>query len=128
MDIYKNISIFKKDNNGDDKKPTHDITASKKLPDGSYSKSVNVGSAWTREGNSGKYLSGAFRNAKEYEGKQFDGYSLIKDSDLTKLLKAYEALMQKLNSPLGDAYPTEMDKNVPSVSDINYDDPNSIPF
>ena len=28
MQTYKNISIFKKDNGGDGKKPTHDITAS----------------------------------------------------------------------------------------------------
>jgi len=126
MDIYKNISIFKKDNGGDNSKPTHDITASKKLPDGSYSKAVNVGSAWTRDGANGKYLSGLLRNDREYQGKVFDGYTLIKDSDLNKLMKMAESLLQKTNSPLKEGYPTEVEVGVPEVSlDIN---PEDIPF
>lgn len=126
MQTYKNITIFKKDNGGDEKKPTHDITANTKLPDGTYSKSINVGSMWTREGQNGKYLSGMLNNEREYEGKVFDGYVLIKESDYKKLLKMAESLLQKTNSPLQEGYPTEVELGVPSVSDdIN---PEDIPF
>jgi len=117
MQTYKNISIFKKDNGGDDKKPTHDITASTKLPDGTYSKAVNVGSMWTREGTKGKYLSGQFSNEREYNGQVFDGYVLVNEKELKKVLDLAQAMVQKTKSPLKDGYPTEVELGVPAVSD-----------
>lgn len=117
MQTYKNISIFKKDNGGDTTKPTHDITASTKLQDGTYSKSVNVGSMWTRDGAKGKYLSGQFSNSREYQGKVFDGYVLVNEEELKKVLSLAEAMVQKTKSPLKDGYPTEVEVGVPNVSD-----------
>jgi len=114
---YKNISVFKKEVSDDPKKPTHDISVSAKLPDGTYEKSVNVGSMWTKDGAKGKYLSGQFSNAREYQGKVFDGYVLVKEDELKKVLDLAEAMVQKTKSPLKDGYPTEVEVGVPNVSD-----------
>lgn len=118
---YKSLAIFKKEPTDDPKKPTHDLTASLQNPDGTYEKSVNVGSAWTKDGQKGKYLSASFNKSREWEGKTISGYVLVREDELDKVIKLAEAMQAKLNSPLGDAYPTEFEE--PTMLD-----PNSIDF
>lgn len=49
--MIKNFSIFKQDNKGDDKKPTH--TISTKVSE----EFVTIGCCWTKDSTNGKYLS-----------------------------------------------------------------------
>lgn len=122
MKLYKSLAIFKKDPTDDPKKPTHDVTASLQNPDGTYEKSINVGSAWTKDGQKGKYLSVGLSKSRTWEGKTLSGYVLVNEDELNKVLKLAEAMQQKLNSPLGDSYPTEVEPDVPVVSNINPED------
>ena len=127
MQTYKFISVFKrKAKEGVEVNPAapgYDITVSNKNPDGSYGKSINVGALWLKDGQAGKYYSGNFSNTNG----EYTGYVLVREDELTKVLKLAEAMEQKLRSPLGDGYPTEVEKGVPVVSNIELN-PEDIPF
>lgn len=129
MKTYKNFNVFKKEpKEGEEvnpNAPTYDITTSEKNPDGTYGKSVNIGAIWLKEAKTGKkYFSAQLSKTIGY----FSGYVIVREDELTKALKLAEAMEQKLRSPLGYAYPTEVEPNVPVVSNISYDNPEDIPF
>lgn len=77
--MSKNFSIFKKDNKGDDKKPTHSI--SMKVGD-DY---VEVGACWTKDSTNGKYLScklsDAWVNAKD-STKSRKAYMIVAEDEI----------------------------------------------
>lgn len=112
---YKSLAIFKKDPTDDPKKPSHDVTASLQKPDGTYEKSVNVGSAWTKDGQKGKYLSVGLSKQREWEGKKFSGYVLVDEQELDKLVESLRIKTTNPDYPLSD----------PNVDTL---DPNSIDF
>jgi uncharacterized protein (DUF736 family) len=50
----KYFNIFKKDNGGDEKKPTHSMSAKINEDDEKY---TEIGACWTKEFSGGKFLS-----------------------------------------------------------------------
>jgi len=128
MKTYKNFNVFKREpKDGEEvnpNAPTYDITTSEKNPDGTYGKSVNIGAIWLKEAKTGKkYFSAQLSKTIG----DFSGYVIVREDELTKVLKLAEAMQQKLSSPFGDSYPTEVEKGVPVVSNIELN-PEDIPF
>jgi len=124
---YKSFTVFKRKEVTSDKAPGYDALTSYQNPDGTYEKSINIGGVWLREGKDGsKFFSGKLSDTRTHEGNTYPGYCLVSEVELNKVIALAEAMQQKLNSPLGDAYPTEVEPGNPVLS--NYDDPSSIPF
>lgn len=117
MQIYKNITISKinDDASTDPKKPSHNLTVSDK----DYQNKINVGRLWTKESQYGKFLSGKMSDFYQGKEKAFDGYVIVSEQELEKVLKLAEAMEQKLRSPLGDAYPTDVEE-FPEPSDFDF--------
>lgn len=106
---YKNITIQKiSDHGGQAKTPTHRIV----VADENYENKQGVGKLWTKESSYGKFLSGQFdKNWKsEKDGKEYSGYSIVKDSDLDELEKlAYDNLPKTVQGVPDMEYPTDSD-------------------
>lgn len=125
---YKSFTIFKRKEVTSEKAPGYDALASIQNPDGTYEKSVNIGGVWLREGRDGsKFFSGKLSDTRTYEGSTFAGFCIVSEVELNKLIELAQAMVQKTNSPLKDGYPTEVEKGVPYVSDIE-PNPEDIPF
>ena len=115
---YKSCTIFKRKEVTSDKAPGYDALTSLQNPDGTYEKSINIGGVWLREGKDGnKFFSCKLSDTRTYEGNTFPGFVIVNEVELNKIIALAEAMEQKLRSPLGDAYPTEVELGVPSVSD-----------
>lgn len=122
MKRYKNFSVFKRKEVKSDKAPGYDALTSYQNPDGTFEKSINIGGVWLKESKDGsKYFSGKLSDSREWEGKTISGYCIVSEVELDKVIKLAEAMQAKLNSPLGDDYPTEFEE--PTMLD-----PNSIDF
>lgn len=124
--IYKTISTVKA-KEPKENQPTHYLVAKENKD--SQDKEF-VASLWAKSGetNGVKYnfLSGEM--SKKFEGeKPREGFVIVKVSELERVIKLAEAMEQKLRSPLGDGYPTEVEKGVPVVSNIELN-PEDIPF
>lgn len=125
---YKSFTIFKRKEVTSDKAPGYDALTSYQNPDGTYEKSINMGGVWLRDAKDGsKFFSGKLSDTRTHEGNTYPGFVIVNEVELNKVLALAEAMEQKLRSPLGDNYPTEVEEGVPQVT--NYDvDPSSIPF
>jgi len=125
---YKTFTIFKRKEVTSEKAPGYDALASAQNPDGTYEKSVNIGGVWLREGKDGaKFFSGKLSDTRDYQGTTFPGFCIVNEEELKKVLELAQAMLQKANSPLKDGYPTEVEKGVPYVSNIELN-PEDIPF
>lgn len=125
---YKSFTIFKRKEVTSEKAPGYDALTSYQNPDGTYEKSINIGGVWLREGKDGsKFFSGKLSDTRIHEGNTYPGFCLVNEVELNKIIQLAEAMQQKLSSPLGDAYPTEVEKGVPVVSNIELN-PEDIPF
>lgn len=103
----KNFSIFKQDNKGDDKKPTH--TISTKVGE----EFVTIGVCWTKDSTNGKYLSCKLQDV--YKDKP--GFEIQQELPIeTTVTGTPPVKMSKATSSNDIDYPTEQ---------INADD---IPF
>ena len=81
---YKNITISKvKEEHLGDKKPTHYIKAGVK---GSEDKQIIVGKLWTKESQYGKFLSGMMSDFYQNNDKAFEGFVIVNEQELDKLL------------------------------------------
>jgi len=125
---YKSFTIFKRKEVTSDKAPGYDALTSYQNPDGTYEKSINMGGVWLRDAKDGsKFFSGKLSDTRTHEGNTYPGFVIVNEVELNKVLALAEAMEQKLRSPLGDNYPTEVEPGVPQVT--NYDvEPSSIPF
>lgn len=124
--IYKTISTVKA-KEPKDNQPTHYLVAKENKE--SEQKEF-VASLWAKSGEKDgvkyNFLSGEM--SKKFDGeKPREGFVIVKVSELEKVLKLAEAMEQKLRSPLGDGYPTEVEQGVPVVSNIELN-PEDIPF
>jgi hypothetical protein len=125
MKKYKSFSVFKRKEVKSDKAPGYDVLASSQNPDGTYEKSINIGGVWLKEGKDGnKFFSGKLSDKREYtnnEGTEVTvpGFVIVNEQELDKVLKLAEAMQQKLHSPLGDAYPTDVEE-FPEPSDFEF--------
>lgn len=121
MKIYRTISTVKaKDPQGS--KPTHYLVAKENRD--SQDKEF-VASLWAKSGEKDgqkyNFLSGEM--SKKFESKK--GFVIVDEDELNQVLKLAEAMQQKLSSPLGDAYPTEVEPGNDITSNMN---PADIPF
>jgi len=98
MKIYKNISVFKKDN-VEGNKPTHDVVAS----EANFENKVTVASLWTKDGSKGKFLSGSMKNEYKSEKGTYPAYVIVQEDELNALIAkagAYEPKtdLEKINN------------------------------
>lgn len=77
------ITISKRKDGSDPKRPTHDIVAA----DDNYNNKTVIGSLWTRVTQDGnKFLSGQLQSArKTVDGKEFDGYVILTQREYDEL-------------------------------------------
>ena len=94
----KNFSIFKKDNKGDEKRPTHSISA--KIGE-DY---VEVGACWTKDGKNGKFLSCKLQDAYVDHTKNIarKGFALIQEGQ-TDVVKEYNEMTEDKSEDKGDS-------------------------
>ncbi len=83
--IYRNISIFKKDN-ATGSQPTHDVTAS----DEKFENKVTVASLWTKDGAKGKFLSGQMKKEYKSEKGTYPAYVIVQEDELNELIRQSE--------------------------------------
>lgn len=102
MKIYKNISVFKKEN-VQGSQPTHDVVAS----ESNYENKVTVASLWTKDGAKGKFLSGQMKNEYKSEKGTYPAYVIVQEDELQKLLDEVSKKEHK-TSPSED-YPQGID-------------------
>jgi len=86
--MLKNISIQKRSLVKTDKHPTHDLVAY----DENYENRTIVGSLWTKvaqdnDGKDYKFLSGSLQKERVVEGKKYEGYVLLTETEYNNLLK-----------------------------------------
>lgn len=74
------------------KQPTHSLVAA---TDDLKTK-VYVGKFWMKESQYGAFLSGELATERTYEGKVFEGYSIIEDRHLMALNMEIQALKEKV--------------------------------
>lgn len=74
------------------KQPTHSVVASSD----DFKKKVYVGKLWLKESVHGTFLSGELATERTYEGKVFEGYSIIEDRHLMALNMEIQALKEKV--------------------------------
>ena len=86
----KTFSIFKKDNKGDEKRPTHSISA--KIGE-DY---VEVGVCWTKDGKNGKYLSCKLQDAYADHTKNIakKGFMLVQEGQ-TEIVESYDEMTEE---------------------------------
>lgn len=97
MTQYINIKKVA-DHQGTEKTPTHVL----EVKNDKEGKGYTVGSLWTREGASGKFLSGMLKDDyTDKEGKQYSGYVVITKKEYSDLLLAQKQLQGlKLDKPV----------------------------
>lgn len=79
--MINNFSIFKLKEQKSEKSPTHTISARV------GEEYVQIGSAWTKKGNNGVYLSCQLSKPfTKDSGEKYDGYVILSDSDYKKLV------------------------------------------
>lgn len=129
---YKTFTVFKrilKDGQTlSEKAPGYDALTSLQNPDGTYEKSINIGGVWLKDAKDGsKFFSGKLADTRTHEGNTYAGFCIVNELELNKIIALAEAMEQKLRSPLGDAYPTEVEQGNPTVSSYELN-PEEIPF
>lgn len=85
MNKIKNFQIFKQDTKGNDKFPTHGLSANIGTDKPEY---VNIGGAWTKQGTKDKFLSVQLQNefvAHDDPTKSRKGYTIVEDTYLAML-------------------------------------------
>lgn len=102
MKIYKNISVFKKDN-VQGSQPTHDVVAS----EANFENKVTVASLWTKDGAKGKFLSGQMKNEYKSEKGTYPAYVIVQEDELQKLLD--EVAKKDFRTSPSEDYPEGID-------------------
>ena len=108
---YYNFAIFKADNKGNEKLPTHAINM--KVGE----KYQNIGGCWTKDGQNGKFLSAQIAKSwKGEEGKSREGFVIVPESELDRL----EAKIQELMGTEKIIDPTDGRDLTPNAEDIPF--------
>lgn len=112
IEKLKNIAIFKSNKDGENQ-PSHYMKASMK---GDKSISYIVGNMWTKtfdkEGEIQKYLSGSFQDEKEYNGKIYNGFVLVNERQLDRMVADYKKMYAELHPESPVQYPTPEELNI----------------
>lgn len=108
--MYQTFNIFKNDNKKNENQPDYRMTVK------TDEALIEVGAIWLKKNKEGKtYMSGKLSESRTYNGKDYDGYVLVKESEYDNLKKLVVQETPEVSGPEIE-YP---------IDDINPDD---IPF
>jgi len=112
MKIIKNFSIFKKAPSDNSKTPSHSISANTGTQENP--EYVDIGSAWTKDGNKGKFLSAQLSQAwtnTEDNTKSRKAFVIVYEEDLNELMRLAKLENDKIIDPTNGNDLTPDDSN-----------------